>query len=118
MFHMGVYPISITFSGEKKKKFKKIGNMIFIATIQGRTEQSYLTWIGITIGKLQHIMYTTRQNYVYGVGGMESGYFDSRLLCLPVALECTLVRTLAQIDNQNPKIVETIARWRAILAFI
>ena len=41
-----------------------------------------------------------------------------------VAPECTLVRELAHIDNQNPKIVETlvakppIARWRAILAFI
>ena len=54
---------------------------------------------------------------------MESGCLDSQSLCLPVAHSRLPQNAMTHIDNQNPKIVETlmatlpIARWRANLAF-
>ena len=52
---------------------------------------------------------------------MESGCLDSRSLCLAVAHPRLLQNAMTHIDNQKPKIVETltatlpIARWTGIL---
>ena len=59
--------------------------------------------------------------FLGGGNGMESGCLDSRSLCLAVAHPRLLQNAMTHIDNQKPKIVETltatlpIARWTGIL---